>query len=179
MIDITLLLASIISFLLFVFFLTICVRKVGQTGILSWMKRIFIVLFVIGCFVLWLHFKIFPLTTRIMLLTVYLFLYWALSFAYTLGLFGLPLTSLRIQLLITLVQSNRKNMKKEMLLRKYSRLIIVKQRLHRLETSGEIIRRGNRYLLRSPWTYFMIHTYFLILLMVLYRPFGSKKNYDI
>lgn len=163
-IDLVIVLTSLVTFIFFVIGLTALVRIRGQEGILSSIKNVFLVLSLGSSVIFWI------VVGDVILLIVHIVIFWALSFSYVLGLFGLPLTSLRIQLLLAIVASGDKGCYMKTLLKKYSKEAIVRQRLYRLETSGEIVEKGKYYMLRSRWSYFVLHNYFLLFLLKLYRP---------
>ncbi len=175
MIDKTLILISAFSFFIFVAALTILVRMRGHWGILLWMQRIFLVLLVGSSVSVWYIFSDVSIDNKIILLIANFFLTGALSFAYIDGFFGLPLTSLRIELLTTIVRAGHHGIREQDLLKRYTKPSIIRRRLFRLETSGEIVRVGDRYMLRSFSSYFMLHTFVLLGLLVLYKPFHDKK----
>jgi hypothetical protein len=176
MVDILVLFTSIASLLVFVFSLAHWIRVNGENGILLTIKRLFLVISGVSSFFLWFMAGGISLLLRIELLFIHILLFWSLSFAYIIGLFGLPLTSLRIQLLLMFARRREHGMTLVSLTRRYGIKEIVRQRLNRLETSGEIARRGEVYALRSKWTYFMIHTYVLLFLTWVYRPIPWKNK---
>lgn len=176
MIDATLISVSISSLSFFILALTLVVRKRGTKGILVSMKQLFLALSLLTSAGVWGIYGSISLDNRIQIVVVHLLLFWLLSFSYIIGLFGLPLTSMRIQLLLTIFQSGKGKLRRSDLMKQYTKRMIVEQRLWRLETSGEIVKNGNVYSLRSRWSYFMVHTYFLMLLTRLYRPIQSTKR---
>lgn len=170
MIDMFLIIISGCSFLLFMIGLILYVRVRGQGEILSAMKHVYLTLCVLGSLSLWFFLRNTPIRDMVIVIAIYIVLFWAMSFSYILGLFGMPLTSVRIQFLLTLFAHGDSGADKETLKKEYSKDTLVNIRLHRLETSGEIVKKGNRYMLRSRWSYFVLHNIFLLFLIKLFRP---------
>lgn len=176
MIDYFILIISSLTFVFFVIGLTISVRARGQAGVLTSMKQLFLVLSLISSIVLWFVIGERSIKLTFILMGIHLLLFWSLSFSYILGVFGLPMTSLRMQLLLTIAGFGDRGIKRNQLEKKYSTRTMVAQRLYRLETSGELVKRGSRYMLRSQWSYFMLHNRFLLLLLRIYRPIRKKTH---
>lgn len=175
MIDYAIVGVSSVSFFSFVIGLILSVRAKGQAEILVSMKKIFIGLAATGCGVLWMFLGGSSDVEKVVVLFIYIFLFWAMSFSYILGLFGIPLTSVRIQFLLTLVSHGDRGAHVKTLMKEYSKDSLIRIRLHRLMSSGEIIRKGNYYVLRSRWSYFILHNMLLLFLIALYRPIGREK----
>lgn len=167
MIDKLIVLFAIGTFILYVITLAITVRVNGQKGILTSLKQVFIILTIISSAVVWITLK------DIGLLFLHLVLLWSLSFAYILCLFGLPLTSLRMQILLTISKSGDEGIGISELSKKYSHEQVLEQRIVRLESSKEIVKKSGLYRLRSSYSYFMLHNRFLLFLIKLYRPFNT------
>jgi hypothetical protein len=174
MTDILLCLISFISFIFLVIGLGLSVRSHGQAGIISAMKQWFIGLSVVSGLCIWFIFYSFPPEAKGMFILLHMVLFGSLSFSYIIGLFGLPLTSLRIQLLLCIAKHGSSGINIKSLDQTYSKVTMVRQRLYRLETSREIIKEGKYYVLRSKWSYFVLHNMFLMLLLRLYRPLDKK-----
>lgn len=168
--DVIIVIVSSISFLLFVIGLIVSVRAKGQAEILTSMKKLYLVLSMVGSIFIWLIFRDTNIVDTILFIVLYLVLFWAMSFSYILGLFGIPLTSVRMQFLLTLAAHGDRGADIQVMRKAYSKESILAIRLHRLETSGEIIRKGNYYALRSRWSYFVIHNIFLLFLIKLFQP---------
>lgn len=162
MIDLILVVLSLASVILFITLLALVMRRIGQKGIMSLIKRIFIVISVISCSINWI------LLGDLKFLFIQLILNFLFCFAYIIGFFGLPLTSVRVWLLLIL--AGKGNMKRRELVKAFTVQMVVKKCLYRLETSGEIERRGGVYRVKSLSSYFMIHTQMLRILVWLYRP---------
>ena len=142
MIDILVLLSSITSFLTFVFCLAHWIRTKGQNGVFLSIKRLFLVISCASSIFLCLVAAGLSLPQYLEIIFIHFLLFWSLSFAYIIGIFGLSLTSLRIQLLLILVKKESQKMTPAALTRWYSIKEIVKKRLYRLESSGKIVKRG-------------------------------------
>ncbi len=164
------------SFFLFIIGLTLLIRAKGQTEILLSIKKLFLVLLCVSSIILWFILGNMNDIDKVALLFAYVLLFWSMSFSYTLVLFGTALTSLRIQFLLTLVGHGDRGADMRTLMKEYSKESIVRIRLHRFETSGEIIKKGNHYKLRSQWSYFILHNLFLLFLLRLYRPFERTSK---
>lgn len=175
-IDSVIFIISSVTFILFVIGLTISVRARGQAGILTTMKQLFLALSLTSSIVLWIGSAEHSLEMKFVILITHLLLFWSVSFSYILGVFGLPMTSLRMQLLLTIAGFGDRGIGRNQLEKKYSTRTMVAQRLYRLETSGELVRRGSRYMLRSKYSYFMLHNRFLLLLLAIYRPIRKKTH---
>lgn len=170
MTDSVLTIVTSISFLCYVFLLANAVRRKGQQGILTTLKSYFLILTVCNCTVLWILLGTIPIMDRLFYMLIDFVLFITLCFAYILCLFGIPLSSVRMQALATIAQGKDKRVREKDLLEKYSTRHLVDIRLYRLESSKEIIKKGKYYMVRSPWSYFMIHNQFLMILVKLYKP---------
>ncbi len=178
MVDYLIIGISSISFFFFVIGLMLLVRAKGQAEILLSMKRLFLTLSLMGNTAIWVMLWNTSVYDKLFVITLYMMLFWAMSFTYILGLFGIPLTSVRIQFLLTLVAHGVRGADMSDLMKEYSKDSIVGIRLLRLVTSGEIIKKGNSYMLRSRWSYFVLHNYFLLLLLKIFRPIPINVSND-
>lgn len=174
MIDVTMLFVDITTLVLYIIALTLSIRRNGQKGVLSSMKQIFLFSLCISTVFLWYALGDISPGNKLLLACIHIVIVGALCFSYILGLLGLPLTSLRTALLLTLAHYGDKGASIRTLLKIYSKHSIMHHRLHRLETSGEIVRRGNYVMLRSRTSYFVLHNRFLLFLIHLYFPFGLR-----
>lgn len=170
MIDSLIVSISSISFFLFVVGLTLAVRIKGQAEILTSMKQLYLSLSLVGSISLLFMAGDMNIVDMLLFTVLYLVLFWAMAFSYILGLFGIPLSSVRMQFLLTLASHGRGGADMKKLRKEYSTTSLIGIRLHRLGTSGEIIKKGNQYMLRSRWSYFVLHNVFLLFLIKLFRP---------
>jgi len=174
MTDIIIFSSSVCSLALFIVGLGLSVRRHGQSGIIQAMKQVFIGITCSGVLFLLVVFHNMPRVDLFIILMIYLVLFWALAFAYIIGIFGLPLTSLRIQILLTVYNSPFHRIREEDLMKKYSLSTMVEQRIFRLETSGEIIKKGKVFFIKSTRSYFVLHNKFLIYLTKIFKPISRS-----
>ena len=104
------------------------------------------------------------------------FIYFNLSFFFVLAIFGVSISSIRIQILDLISQSKLKGVSTKVILMKYNRDIILRTRLNRLISSGEIKRSGDYFVAHKRFSYFIIHTYVLVLMYKLYG--GNKYTFN-
>jgi hypothetical protein len=104
-----------------------------------------------------------------------LVLYSLSVFSFILAVFGITVTSLRIQLLSEISKKGSRGMKQSEISGSYSNEKLLDTRIARLVDSGELILKNGRYYPGSHLSYFRIHTSALIYLNVLYNLKGYQK----
>ncbi len=174
MADIAIVLMASVSCIVFIISLTLVIRAKGQSKILVSIKTSYLTLLGIGSSILWLILGNMMTVEKMGLLLVFIILFSAICFSYTLIVFGTSITSVRIQFLINLLGYGDRGANIKRLMKDYSKESLIRIRLHRLETSGEVIRRGAYYSIKSRWSYFMVHNYFLLFLINLYSPLPRR-----
>lgn len=103
------------------------------------------------------------------------FIYILLCFSYVLTVFGVCVTSIRIQMLCEIAKTRGRGVSEVQMLKKYNKNDIVRTRLSRLIGSGEIKKEKNFYYPNKKISYFQLHTYLLILIRRLY-PHPQRQN---
>lgn len=77
--------------------------------------------------------------------------YLFLAYSYGFGFFNLGESARRVRLLIELHVAGDQGMTLEQILTAYNARMIVRARLQRLLSAGQIVERGGRYFIKRPW----------------------------
>lgn len=109
-----------------------------------------------------------PLSAFILALFSMTFLYGLASFLYVFGIFGVIESSIRIRLLEIIEQAGTVGLSYAAILKKYNCKIIVKKRLLRLTTSGELKTENDQYALGKTFSLFLIPAYLALVMKKLY-----------
>ena len=96
------------------------------------------------------------------------FLYSLLVFLYIIGVFGVIESSLRIRLLQIIVKAGEKGISYQTITKVYNRDRIIKKRLVRLITSGELTQKNSLYQINKHFSFFYVPAYFARILKKLY-----------
>jgi len=175
--DLYILGSGFLSFGLYLLTHLILFRYVDRNAVFKWLFYLFC--FVgLGCGIaLWVITPIiFPITIQnlIIIIAISMLVYGSISFFYVLAIFGISVTSVRIHLLYLINQKGKSGISLEQILKSYNRETIVKNRLARLIGSRELKRSGKFYMVNKLISYFIVHTFLLVLTHKLYR--GSIKT---
>lgn len=144
-IDLQIILFSSILTVVFLLVHVFVIRTVGDSGVMIWLLRVFLSVSILGAGTLFFFFQHLPI--GILLLGVFsvLLVYALIVFSYTLGIFGITLTSVRIQILSTIKEAGYKGITTKRLFEEYNRTKMIRQRLHRLVTSGEVYEKKGKF----------------------------------
>lgn len=171
--DFFVIISASISFIMFLCIKIIILRLRGPSAIIKSLSLAFMAASIIHLILF--GFMAVVLYNLFILSLVSFVMFGLLAFLFTLGLFGPVTTSLRIQLLIEIQKKGKTGISYLQLLKKYNRDIIVRKRLDRLVSIGEIQKNGNVYQYKEKISYFRLHTFVLVLLNRLFKT----ENYKI
>lgn len=167
--DVIIIVSSILQFFIFLFFHILTIRTVGDKAVFMWLLRIFITVGIVGAIIGSFVGGGFPTMTLAFVLIVTFICYGILTFTYIMAIFGISLTSLRIQLLAEIITSDNERIKLETLTQKYNRKKLIRQRLFRLTSSGVISERSGKYYLKQKLSPYFIHIRIADFLYRLYK----------
>ncbi|OGG04290.1 hypothetical protein A2Z33_04025 [Candidatus Gottesmanbacteria bacterium RBG_16_52_11] len=102
-------------------------------------------------------------------------LFGLVCFSVVLTVFGLTVTSLRIHILTEIADAGEPGIAETALEKKYSKREVMVVRLIRLTESGELVNRGRRYFPVYHRSYFLLHTFILMLYNRLYNLPGYAR----
>jgi hypothetical protein len=169
----TLILAhTAVSFCLF-FGLHIAVfRRIRESEVMAWLVYVFGIAGGIHIAIPWIWAAVagisLPVGDTVAEIAVSFVLYGLAVATFVLAVFGITVTSLRIQMLLAVDAAGDRGVSGRQLRQRYGRDAVVARRLERLSASGELVRHGDRYGYGGKRTFFVVHTYFLVLLNRLY-----------
>jgi len=96
---------------------------------------------------------------------------------YIFGIFGMIIeSSLRIKLLSLVFEAGNNGIKKTYLLNLYNTDIILKKRIQRLESSGILKLKKNKYYIAKPFPILYIHALIVNSMNQLYKKNGNIRN---
>lgn len=179
--DFLILIISLASFSLFLVIHVSIFRFIKSSGVMKWLMKGFLFA---GLF----HFAIWglvfvakpslfiPYSTSILITAAFIsfILYCLLTFSFVFAVFGITVTSIRIQLLIEIAKAGTKEISTAKILKRYNRDTIVKTRLTRLIEGGELRCIKGEYFQNRRFSYFLLHTYLLVMVNKLYKKSGYK-----
>ncbi|KKS97788.1 MAG: hypothetical protein UV73_C0005G0065 [Candidatus Gottesmanbacteria bacterium GW2011_GWA2_43_14] len=171
--DITIFLIAVISTLSFVFFHLFFFRFIDKRKILKWLVRLFFLGIAVSISIF--NFIVSgPVTySKIEAQLIILMMYSLMSLAYSLAVFGITATSLRIRIL-TFINNNSQGVNLKQILKKYNRRVILRNRLERFSSSGELVKVNGKYRIRKKFSLFLLPASFFRLIFILY---GRKPSY--
>jgi hypothetical protein len=161
------------SFILFLVLQIAIFRHIDSRKLMKWLMIIFISVFLIHTTVFLFSY---PMNLsgsekfRLFIESYFLAtsIYALLSFIYVSAVFGITVTSVRIQIMRTIFNHGARGMTLKEILSIYNRDVIIGTRLERLVGSGELEVSNGQYRIKHKLSLFMVHTYFLVLLGLLY-----------
>lgn len=101
-------------------------------------------------------------------------LYGLMASAYFMGVFGLLATSVRIRLLTEIADAREKGLSMQELSRRYNPKRIVRERLARFVSSGDIRHVNGYYVKGVGVTFFVLPAFFLHVMKILYGTYANK-----
>lgn len=149
-------------------------RTMDNRQLMSALMRIFIVAAVIMIVYIYaLSVLVFQKSSGEVLFQLILacLIFGASCFIYVTAVFGITVTSVRIQILRMISRTGSRGLGYGEIFGKYNKHVIVKTRLERLVGSGQLIRNKNKYYLPAKTTFFILYTKFLVWL---YNVFGDS-----
>lgn len=157
--DVTIIAASVVSFVVFFVLKAIVFRVVHSDAVLKWIVNVFVVTSVLHLAgtIFWndcshQHFPgSFPLLAGVSYL-----LFGLSAFVYILCVFGPSETSIRIRLLREIQEQKGGRLTHEALLTKYNGEMILKRRIQRLLLAQTIVERNGRYEIKNKSNAFFL-----------------------
>ena len=161
------------AFLIFAILHLLIFRYIDKGKVFVWLIRIFFLgmVLTIVTFNFSLRNPFSPQKFEALLLI--LMMYSLASLAYTLAVFGITATSLRIRIL-SFIAEHPQGVRERDILRKYDSSQIVKNRLERFAASGEIVKVKGKYRLAKKFSFFLLPALFFRYIFILY---GRKPSY--
>lgn len=167
--DIPIILTVLSSFAIFVILQIVVFRRIPRRQVLSWMVTVFLAAGIATSVSSLFFFHSASFDALLFFLFISWLLYGLLSLIYILAVFGIIESSIRIRLLAEIVRSGRSGITLEKIYQKYNREIIVKKRLERFLTSGDISYDGKRYRIARRFSPFFLPGAAFSFLWTLYR----------
>lgn len=167
--DRAIILTSLVSFMLFLIFQVIVFRRIPRIQVLSWMVNVFIITGVMVTAALPLFLNNISWSAFVLFGAVSWLLYGLVSLIYILAVFGIIESSIRIRLLAEIVPRGTGGITLKELYRTYNRDSIVKKRLERFLSTGDISYDGKQYRIARRFSPFSIPGTAFSLLWKLYR----------
>lgn len=168
-VDILIVVSAVIFFLIFLGIHIVTFRTTGDSEVL---KKLVYNVVIVGVFqmisvVIAVRQASLSLVVAVVALTFVL--YMLMAWCYILGIFGITVTSVRMQILSEIANSASNGITSGGLMKKYNRKRMIAQRLFRLVSSGELKKVGGRYLLRRKISPFLVHMYLQRILFSVYN----------
>lgn len=156
-IDILIITVSVVGFILFIALHLIIFRNINSDQVFRWLFNIFFTvgIVIIGIEVLLLfHVEYLSTSTfaKLIIITLTLLLYTLWVFVYCFSLFATVGTAIRIQLLDLVTNAGSTGITKTEILKCINKKIILKHRLQRLVSSGDLDYSNNKYRLKNHWS---------------------------
>ena len=164
---------AIAGFLIFVTLHLVIFRYIDKRKVFVWLIRIFFLGMILTIAAFNLSFRIPFSVVKFESLLLISVMYSLASLAYTLALFGITATSLRIRILF-FISEHPQGVSERHILRKYDSSQIVKSRLARFAASGEIVKIKGKYRLAKNFPLFLLPALFFRFIFILY---GRKPSY--
>ncbi|MDX1372900.1 MAG: hypothetical protein R3321_10540 [Nitrososphaeraceae archaeon] len=152
--DLLIITSAFASFFLYLFLQIIIFRRIGAGGVTRWLLNIYFLVGSINVLFTYIYSDSLPATI------ISFVLYSSILFFYVLAIFGITVSSIRVQIL-TLIASRDENWIKEKdILKKYNSADIVTNRLIRLTGSGELGIRAKKYYIKNENSPFIWYSKF-------------------
>lgn len=171
--DTELLISAIAGFLIFAILHLLIFRYIDKRKVFVWLVRIFFLGIILTIAAFNLAFRIPFSVVKLEALLLILMMYTLASLAYTLAVFGITATSLRIRIL-SFISEHPQGVSERHILRKYNSSQIVKNRLARFAASGEIVKIKGKYQPVKNFSFFLLPALFFRFIFILY---GRKPSY--
>ncbi len=168
-IDLAITIGSIVGFLVFFAAHVAVFRKIRARDAVRWFFILVVVVgSILGVIQVWTThlLSVGSSLTSIMLFVI-------LACCYFMGVFGLMATSVRIRILCEIARAGTKGMTMKQLLTRYNHEVIVRQRLARLVSNGDLRNFGGKYHGRRRFTFFVFPALMLRCMKLLY---GSEAE---
>lgn len=168
-VDILIVIHALIFFLIFLGFHIVTFRTIGDREVF---KRLVYNVVVVGVFqivTVAITVRQAPISLVVVVVALTMVIYTLMAWSYILGIFGITVTSVRMQMLSEIAKSGSRGITIDALLKHYNRKRMVSQRLFRLVSSGELKEVGGRYFIRRKISPFLVHVYLQRMLLKLYN----------
>lgn len=156
-IDFGVIVLSIVFSIVFLALHILVIRSIGDRAVFPWLLRVFFLVAVVGIAPMILFFQNIPSEVIVLLTLATVTLYALIVFSYILGIFGITITSVRIQILCKIFSAGSRGITTKELMKDYNRTVQFSQRLHRLITSGEVKEKNGKYFVPRSLSPFILH----------------------
>jgi hypothetical protein len=172
--DILISLHGILSLFMFIVLQILVFRRIRDREVMKWLAYIYLIIGVCHFAGAVLYWKFFlhgqpGITTVFEYACVSFLIFSMLVVSYVNAVFGITMTSLRIQILTEIMGYGKAGISGKTIARIYSKEVIIRKRLDRLMASGDLQFTGGYYRPKSHMSFFIIHTYFLTVINRLYH----------
>lgn len=163
--DFYLLLVPITSFIIFFLIHIVIFRKIDENEVIRWLFNAYFIGELINISIGYLTFSAYTLLLVFLSSTIYTLMVWI----YFLGVFGVMASSVRINILFIIYKSKSSGISESEILRKYNRKIIIRKRLNRFISSGELAVIDGYYKTNRRFSFFILYNLITSFLRKLYR----------
>lgn len=177
--DIFAVISSAVEFALFWVLHVLIFRYVGKQQILKWISYLFLTVSLTAAYAEW-HlvsaFSIIPVTqiaVKLFVLAVVFILFALYTFIYIINIFGAIESAIRVRLLNMVAETGSRGLRKTVLMKKYNKNIIIRKRLLRLVSSGELAVENNQYRINKRISLIFIPVY---ITEFMHRIYGLNNN---
>lgn len=157
--DVVVLVSSGLSLLLFILIHFLVFQTLDKHGVVKGILYTYIIGNIVSLLVNFALFKMLSIAREIsvVLWFVSFLLFNLLAVSYILGFFGMMVASLRVRMLREIYFAGDRGISQSELMQKYNEKIIVDERLRRLQSSADVVKRGGNYILVNRFSVFRIH----------------------
>ncbi len=173
--DLIILKSAFLSYAFFIILHILIFRKLDKSKIVNGLLTALSMAAVFNFIIYWLFTRsfIYPVHYSVPLLMIFFMvsflLFILLTITFIMTILGMSTTSLRINLVLAIKNSGRKGIAYIHLLKKYNRDMIIKSRLERLVTAGELEEKEGCYYYKKNITLFKLYSLALMLLTKIYK----------
>ena len=178
--DISLIFSGFLSMAVFILLQIIIFRNIDGRKVMTWLVKIFIFTVIFHIFFIIITKDIFfPKLNIFGAILISLTIYISLAYFYVTAIFGISVTSVRIQILSLICKQGKKGLSENAILKAYNKEKIVGTRLERLTGSKVLNYTDGKYKLRNGFSPYMFNTYFHNILKKIYvkpEKYENKKG---
>lgn len=167
--DILIVIHALIFFLIFLGFHIVTFRTIGDREVFKKLVYNVVIVGVFQIVTVVIAVRQEPIALVVAVVVLTLVIYTLMAWSYILGVFGITVTSVRMQMLPEIAKSGSRGITIGALLTHYNRKRMVSQRLFRLVSSGELKDVGGRYFIRRKISPFLVHVYLQRIFLTLYN----------
>ena len=124
----------------------------------------------VGCIDIYIlrYYGFADVSESLIIICTVLMMFFLLASGYFMGIFGLLATSVRIRVITEIAKNGTHGLTYNDLLKQYNRDMIVKTRLDRFVSSGDIVYKRKTYAINQGIRFFMLPDFLLHLMEVIY-----------